>query len=128
MGSTELTPSCRLSYLTLQGISCISFNKFLIFSSACLVVILIPRPDFGSFSRRSLPSRKLSYTKLYYLIICLGFHYKLISTSSWPRGNKTPSMKFVLLINLRLITISNSFLLNKAQHEIFSANKYENAN
>ena len=38
------------------------------------------------------------------------------------------SMKFVLLINLKLQTIENVFLLNKAEHEIFSANKYENAN
>ena len=38
------------------------------------------------------------------------------------------SMKFVLLINLKLLTIANSILLNIAEHEIFSANKYENAN
>ena len=38
------------------------------------------------------------------------------------------SMKFVLLINLKFLTIPNSFLLNIAEHEIFSANKYENAN
>ena len=37
-------------------------------------------------------------------------------------------MKFVLLVNLELLTIENSFLLNKAAHENFSANKYENAN
>ena len=38
-------------------------------------------------------------------------------------------MKFFLLINLRLQTIiANSFLLNIAEHENFSANKYENAN
>ena len=37
-------------------------------------------------------------------------------------------MKFVLLINLKLLTIANSFLLNIAEHENFSANKYENAN
>ena len=37
-------------------------------------------------------------------------------------------MKFVLLINLILLTIANYFLLNIAEHEIFSANKYENAN
>ena len=37
------------------------------------------------------------------------------------------SMKFVLLINLKLLTIANSFLLNTAEHETFSANKYENA-
>ena len=34
-------------------------------------------------------------------------------------------MKFVLLINLKLQTIANSFLLNIAEHENFSANKYE---
>ena len=50
-----------------------------------------------------------------------------------PRGYKTffmvnSGMKFVLLINLKLLTIANSFLLNIAEHEIFCANKYENAN
>ena len=38
------------------------------------------------------------------------------------------SMKFFMLINLRLLTMPNSFLLNIAEHENFSANKYENAN
>ena len=38
------------------------------------------------------------------------------------------SMNFVLLINLKLLTTANSFLLNIAEHENFSANKYENAN
>ena len=38
------------------------------------------------------------------------------------------SMKFFMLINLKLLTIANSFLLNIAEHENFSANKYENAN
>ena len=38
------------------------------------------------------------------------------------------SMKFVMLINLKVLTIANSFLLNIAVHEIFSAIKYENAN
>ena len=37
-------------------------------------------------------------------------------------------MKFVLLINLKLLTMSNSSSLNSAEHENFSANKYENAN
>ena len=37
-------------------------------------------------------------------------------------------MKFVLVMNLKLLTIANSFLLNIAEHENFSANKYENAN
>ena len=36
-------------------------------------------------------------------------------------------MKFVLLINLKLLTILNSFLLNIAEYENFSAIKYENA-
>ena len=36
-------------------------------------------------------------------------------------------MKFVLLINLKLLIIANSFLLNIAEHENFSVNKYENA-
>ena len=40
------------------------------------------------------------------------------------------SMNFVLLINLKLhvLTIAHTFLLNIAEHENFSANKYENAN
>ena len=37
-------------------------------------------------------------------------------------------MKFDLLINLISLTNANSFLLSIAGHEIFSANKYENAN
>ena len=37
-------------------------------------------------------------------------------------------MKFVLLINLELLTIANSFVLTIAEHENFSANEYENAN
>ena len=38
------------------------------------------------------------------------------------------SMQLVLLIHLKLLTIANSFLLNIAVHENFSANKCENAN
>ena len=33
------------------------------------------------------------------------------------------SMKFYLLLNLKLLTNANSFLLNNANHEIFSAKK-----
>ena len=38
------------------------------------------------------------------------------------------SMKFFMLINLRLQTLRNSFSLNITEHENFPANKYENAN
>ena len=38
------------------------------------------------------------------------------------------SMKFVLLINLKLRTIAHSFLLDIAEHENFSGTKYKNAN
>ena len=38
------------------------------------------------------------------------------------------SMKFVLLINLKLLPTANSFLLNIAEHIIFSATKYDNVN
>ena len=38
------------------------------------------------------------------------------------------SIKFFLLINLKLLTTENSFLLNIAERENFSANKHENAN
>ena len=37
-------------------------------------------------------------------------------------------MKFVLLINLKLLIIANYFLLKLAEHEIVSAYKSENAN
>ena len=37
-------------------------------------------------------------------------------------------MKFVLLLNLKLLTIASSLLLNIAERENVSANKYENAN
>ena len=35
---------------------------------------------------------------------------------------------FFMHINLKSLTITNSFLLKMARHENFSANKYENAN
>ena len=38
------------------------------------------------------------------------------------------SMKFVMLINIKMLTIANSFLRNIAEQENYSANKYENAN
>ena len=38
------------------------------------------------------------------------------------------SMKFILLINPKLLTIVNSFLLSIGEHETFSANTYDNAN
>ena len=38
------------------------------------------------------------------------------------------STKLFLLINLKLLKITYSFLLNIAKHENFTANKYENAN
>ena len=44
----------------------------------------------------------------------------------WSTGVK--GLQFVLLINLKLLTNANSFLLNTAEHENFSAFKYENAN
>ena len=36
-------------------------------------------------------------------------------------------MKFVQLINLKLLIIANSFLLNIAEYENFSAYQYEHA-
>ena len=38
------------------------------------------------------------------------------------------STKFFMLINLKLLTMANSSLLNIAENEIFPVNKYENAN
>ena len=48
--------------------------------------------------------------------------YKMFSCSTHLNIN------FVLLIDLKLLRIAKSFLLNIAEHENFSANKYENAN
>ena len=51
-----------------------------------------------------------------------------------PRGYKTFFMlnsaehEIVLLIDIKLLNIAISSLLNIAEHETFSANKYENAN
>ena len=50
------------------------------------------------------------------------FFFKTFSCSNQLR------VKFVLLINFKLLTIANSFLLNIAEQENFSADKYENAN
>ena len=36
------------------------------------------------------------------------------------------SMKFFMLINLKLLKIVNSFLLNIEEHKNFTVNKYEN--
>ena len=36
--------------------------------------------------------------------------------------------KFVLLVNVKILSIAISYLLNMAEHEYFSADKYENAN
>ena len=38
------------------------------------------------------------------------------------------SMKFVLLINIKLLNTAISFLLNITERENFSTHKYENAN
>ena len=38
------------------------------------------------------------------------------------------SLKFAPLINLKILTIVNSFMLNISENENFSANKYENDN
>ena len=60
---------------------------------------------------------------------------------TWPRckadlaqGYKTffmlnsAELEIFLLINLKLLTIANSFLLNIIKQENLTANKYENAN
>ena len=40
----------------------------------------------------------------------------------------TPEHELFHANNLKFLTIAKSFLLNIAEHEHFSANKYENAN
>ena len=64
----------------------------------------------------------------------IGNHMQIGEKSITSRDYKTFFMlnsaeqKFVLLTNLKLLTIANSLSLNIAEHEKFSANKYENAN
>ena len=71
-----------------------------------------PRKCFGSLPTHRMPCKDWSGPKVIKLFSCL-----------------TPmSMKFFMLIDLKILKIENSFLLNTAEHEIFSANKYENAN
>ena len=83
-------------------------NKYLIKNLSIFIV----HPILGNF----LASRPSSAQKPGPEVI------KLISCST------QLGMKYVLLINLRLLTIANSLLLNKAEHEKFSANEHENAN
>ena len=77
-------------------------------------------------SRRSLPA------PIIYFVAETG-----VTVNKWRPGPEVikrfscstqMSMKFVMLINLKLLTIANFFLLNITEHEHFSANKYENAN
>ena len=57
-----------------------------------------------------------------------------LSGISRPRGYETflmlrsASMKCVLLVNPKLLTVANPFLINIAEHESFTSNKYKNAN
>ena len=66
------------------------------------------------------------------VILVLSTLFKYSDSQTCPRGYKPLSgstqlsMKFVLLINLKLLSIAKSSLLNIAEHEKFSANKYEN--
>ena len=83
------------------------------------------------------PSPPNSYTvdhsKAVFLpqLLCICYFVPL---ENWPRGYKTFFMlnstthEIVLLINLKLQTNAISLLLNIAEHEKFSANKYKNAN
>ena len=69
------------------------------------------------------------YKDIFFLFILVDYQ-----TGSWKRIIKLfscstkLSMKFVLQINLKLLTSANYFLVNTAEHENFPANKYENAN
>ena len=54
----------------------------LIFSSACLVVLLIHRPDFGSFLRRSLNKtldEKCLSVQIVFGLYCIVYHLILYS-------------------------------------------------
>ena len=52
---------------------------------------------------------------------------EVIKLFSFPCSTQL-SIKVLMLINLKLLTMLNSFLLNIAEHEKSSDNKYENAN
>ena len=59
--------------------------------------------------------------------LCQNFFHAQLSSEIFSCSTQL-GMKFILRINLKLLTIADSFLLNIAEHEHFSANKYENAN
>ena len=69
-----------------------------------------------------------------FIFIFSFFHKQRDRNLTKLRGYKTFFMlnsaehEICLLINIKLLTIANSFLRNIAEHENFSANKYENAN
>ena len=79
--------------------------------------------DLHCLQRQGIPGFSRTRVKLFTVLNTHGPEViKLFSCST------QLSMKFILLINLKLLMIVNSFLLNIAEHENFSANKYENAN
>ena len=49
-------------------------------------------------------------------------------TQDFSSRSTQPRMTFFVLINVKLLTMANSFLTNIAKNENFSANKYEDAN
>ena len=67
-------------------------------------------------------SREISYP------VELNTKKSLLTSGQERPPNFGTSKMFVLQINLKLLTTAFYFLLNTAEHKIFSANKYENAN
>ena len=68
--------------------------------------------------------------------ICSIYACLVLSVSTWcleravacDCGSPWTFLLSFLLINLKLLTSVNSFLLNLTEHENISANKYDNAN
>ena len=96
-------------------------------------MILKPLKNGSSFLLEQIPFQKGCkgifdlYPESEYILI----NNFLQQPSSPGPGYKTFFMLnsyFFMLINLKLLTTANSFLKNIAEHENFSANKYENAN
>ena len=81
--------------------------------------------NFSSLAIQNMPCEDSDQTKQMLRLIWIFQGPEVIKLFSC---STQLSMTFVGLINHKLLTIVNSFLLNIAEHENFSANKYENAN
>ena len=82
---------------------------------------------FGALRRLCSLTVYILGTFIFILFVDINVMYspEIINFFSW---STELSMKFVLLINLKFLTVAHSFFLNITQHENIFADKYENAN